>query len=132
MQIRSKQFRKYLTENGLLKATEAQIAEAKVEYKKTYLKEWKKLNIGSQREIRPLFSQKEFELLSVKASQSNMSLTSYVKNLALNSLSNNPKAPQKYILLEVMQALTKLATNSGTMQDLLDAEAKLLAYIKEH
>lgn len=132
MQIRSKQFRKYLTDKGLLNATEAQITEAKEEYKKRYLKEWKKLNISSQREIRPLFSQKEFEQLNVKASQSNMSLTRYVKNLALNSLCNNPKAPQKYILLEVMQALTKLATNSGTMQDLLDAETKLLEYIKEY
>ncbi len=132
MQIRSKQFRKYLTDNGLLNASEAQIKETKVEYKKWYLKEWKKLNISSQREIRPLFSQKEFELLSVKASYSNMSLTRYVKNLTLNSLSNNPKAPQKYILLEVLQTLTMIKTNSGTMQDLLDAETKLLAYIKEH
>lgn len=131
MTVRSKRLWQYLSDCNLLNASEEEIALAKVKYRRLYKTEWKQNRTKPEKEIRPIFSLREYMDLKVKASDMGMNPTKYLKSLALSSVKSETLAPNKEALKRVMQLLTIAVTTNNT-ELIHDAEQILLNYIKSH
>lgn len=131
MKVRSKKLWQYLADCNLLNASEVEIATAKVKYRRLYKTEWKQNRTKPEKEIRPVFSLREYMELKVKASEMGMKPTRYLKSLAISSLNSGSMAPNKEALNRVMQLITQAVTTNDT-KPIADAEQLLLNYIKNH
>lgn len=131
MKVRSKRLWQYLSDCNLLNASEEEIALAKVKYRRLYKTEWKQNRTKPEKEIRPMFSLREYMELKIKASEMGMKPTRYLKSLALSSIHSGSLAPNKEALTRVMQLITLAVTTKDT-KPINDAEQLLLNYIKNH
>lgn len=131
MKVKSKRLWQYLSDCNLLNASEEEIALAKVKYRRLYKTEWKQNRAKPEKEIRPVFSLKEYMDLKVKASDMGMNPTKYLKSLALSSVKSETLAPNKEELKRVMQLLT-IAVSTKNTEPIQVAEQILLKYINCH
>ena len=128
--IRSKKLWQYLSDKGLLNASESDIAKGKADYRREYFKRWKELHKRPQKELRIVLTIKEYLDLKVKAMEVGLKPTPYLKDLALVAVATKQRV-DKNSLKKILQ-LVKMAstTNNGDYKYLLmEAEKLLLEYL---
>lgn len=135
MKVRSKQLLVYLLENNIDFQDREALAQAKREYRKQYKKNWK-TGAKKNKDLRPSFTQQEYEELCKRASLLGLLPTTYVRELVISNQENKELICNKEQLLQVLQYLSMaiIAMKKGYISDveeLLDkAEKDLLQYLK--
>jgi len=139
--IRSPKLFQYLLDSGVLDKTEAEIASAKRAYRKEYDRIWKKNSRVKKKEIRPGFTQREYDELKARARQVGYNPTAYVKSLVQAVLREKHVIPNRDLLLKVLQALSIASialSRPRTIQEketgelLHNTELMLLSYLQSN
>lgn len=139
MKYGSKAIFEYLKEKGLLDASREQINEAKLAYRRAYKREWKKNRQVPSKEIRPVFSLRQYVEIKIKADLFGLNPTKYVKQIVLADISGKPVIPNKGVLLQILQLLGMIAISiskerhlsNNLKEQIAEAEALLLKYVKD-
>jgi uncharacterized protein YnzC (UPF0291/DUF896 family) len=105
MKAKSNQLYQFLKDNDLIGKSKEEIQEAKVKYRKEYLKAWHKEMREESNDIRIRFTPSEFSEIRQKAKQLNISPTMYSKLAVLQENQSPIKIPNKAILQELVQKL---------------------------
>ncbi len=129
--IGSKQLWLYLSEKGLLNASEDAIARAKAEYKRKYKREWKMRHKRPEKELRVVLSIKQYLDLKIKASGVGLRPTPYLKELALATIVAKQIVPENESLKKILQLITMTAISTNSNM-LLEAEKRLLEYVQKY
>lgn len=130
--IRSKALFEFLQVRNLLDGSSEAVLEAKREYFRQYRRNWKKRQNPFKKELRPVFSQKEFQEIRLKAYELGLSPTGYVKQLVRKFTLSKPVIPEMSTLLSILQKISMAATSSKYQLLLLEAEKELLQYINRY
>lgn len=128
--IGSKQLWLYLSERGLLDASESALALARKDYIRTYKREWNKRQKRPQKELRVVLSIKQYMELKVMATEAGLRPTPFARELALAAIAAKQIVPEKHTLKKILQLITIVAT-STKITLLLEAEKRLLEYIQK-
>jgi hypothetical protein len=135
MNIRSKQLLIYLLENNIDFQDMEALTLAKKEYRKLYKKRWKK-HAKRNRELRPCFTEYEFQELCKRANLFGLPPTSYVRELILTNQENRELISNRSALLQALQGISMalmVARKEGNeeIKALLEqSEYTLIVYLK--
>ena len=137
MKVRSNALWQYLADSGALNGSDEDIFKAKLEYRKIYKREWKKRQKLPKKELRPIFTLKEYQHIRLKAAELKLNATAYLKAIALASVEGRYSIENKEILQKVLQLLSmsvialKHNHNKYLIEEQLEqAEKLLLEYVK--
>lgn len=135
MKIRSKQLFLYLLEKNIDFQDKEALAQAKSEYRRLYKKKWK-TGAKKNKEVRPTFTEYEYQELYKRAELLGLLPTTYVRELVLSSQENRELIPNKEQLLKVLQCISmalinhQKCTNEEIKTLLEQAEESLIVYLK--
>jgi hypothetical protein len=104
--IRSQKLLEYLEKSGALNGTDADITVAKKEYRKIYNRELARERRKQKREIKPLFTPKQYQEIKLKAVRMGTNPTALLRMAVTALLNSTEPLPHKAYLLEVMQLIT--------------------------
>lgn len=105
MKAKSNQLYQFLKDNDLIGKSKEEIQEAKIKYRKEYLKAWHKEKREQSVDIRIRFTPSEFSEIREKAKQLNISPTMYSKLAVLQESQSPIQIPNKAILQELVQKI---------------------------
>jgi len=137
MKIRSKALYQYLLKSGLKHGTEEDIAEAKLEYRRIYKKQWKQTK-RPRKEIRIEVTLRQLAAVKIKAAELGLPHTTYARKVILSAVESKQDIPNVAKLRQVLQiiSMTAIASAKNTIpmqylsEQLTKAENMLLQYIK--
>jgi hypothetical protein len=129
--MRSKALWKYLSDAGVLDGSEEEIQTAKKAYRRMYKREWKRKQQIPKKEIRPLFTLREYADIMRKAKDKDKSPTAYGKQLILASLDIHSPIQDRAVLLEILShiSMSVIALSRGDTSNLqfhLEAAERML------
>ena len=131
MNIRSKQLLVYLLEHNVDFQDKEALATAKREYRKQYKKKWK-TTAKKNREVRPTFTEQEYQAICIRADLLGLPPTTYVRELVLTSQENRELIPNKEQLLQILQCVSRAVIQNKNDSLLAEAEQLLLDYLQNH
>jgi hypothetical protein len=102
---KSKKLFEYLQNTGVLNGNNEEIALAKIEYRKQYLKNWKIAKSPLSREMRIRFSLREYKDIQVFVYDLKLKPTTYAKKLILKSIINKSILPNSEKLVSIYQKI---------------------------
>lgn len=135
MNIKSPKLREYLANKGFLNDQNDDlegVLKAKRDFIRENKKQWKRQS-QPLKELRPSFTIEQMISLKTSASKQGLKPTSYVKRLALEAI-GVPQAPNKEVLIQALQNLTRVVTDPNTTFNplLIEAEKLLKEYVNSH
>ncbi len=135
--IRSKKLYEYLLNKGVLNGTPEEIELAKQAYRKSYRNAWMKGKAMLTKEVRIMYTLKEYRDLKVYAKAIGTSPTALCKTLTRSVIQNKHIIPQKEQLQELLQGISmtlNIAFKQGAdlklLEELQIIETKLMDYLK--
>lgn len=135
MKIRSKQLFLYLLEKNIDFQDKEALAQAKSEYRRLYKKKWK-TGAKKSKEVRPTFTESEYEELCKRAELLGLLPTTYVRELVITNQENRELIPNRDQLLQILQyiSMSLIALNKQDIREanilIEKAEIELITYIK--
>lgn len=137
MKAKSNKLYQFLKDNDLIGKSKEEIKEAKVKYRKEYLRVWHKEKREQTKDIRIRFSPLEFSEIKQKANLLNLSPTMYSKLAILQKNQSEIKIPNKAVLQELVQKLGILGMTAlrkcplEIYEEIEKIENALIEYISE-
>lgn len=135
MRIRSKQLLVFLLEKNINFQDQEALTQAKAEYRRLYKKRWK-TTAKKNKEVRPTFTEYEYQELCKRAELLGLYPTTYVRELVLTNQENRELIPNKHQLLQVLQYVSMAVMQGqkyGSENKLIvSAEQSLLEYLSTH
>ncbi|MDP1725555.1 MAG: hypothetical protein Q8M15_02135 [Bacteroidota bacterium] len=139
MKIKSKALYEYLLKAGVLNSSPEEITIAKKEYRKSYRNVWMKNKSKLSRELRIVYTLREYRDLKVYAKSIGTSPTALCKTLTTSVMQNKNVIPNKEQLNELLQGISmtlniafKMKANLQLIEELQEVETKLLNYLKNN
>lgn len=138
MKSRSKPLYEYLSNLGVLNASEEEILQAKRQYRKEYKRLWKKQR-QLHKELRIQLSLRQINEIKIKAYEFSLKPTTYARSVILSAVGDKTIIANRDCLLEILQilsmcaiAVTKNSIPYWVLSDQLGkAEQLLLDYLKK-
>jgi len=134
---KSKKLLEYLQNTGVLNGSSEEIALAKIEYRKQYLRNWKNAKTPLIKEMRIMFSLREYKDIKVFLYDLNLKPTTYAKQLILKSLTDQKVVPNLEKLEGIYQKIgmainqnLKDHSNLKFIESIIKIEEELFEYLK--